>query len=165
MRYLILITVMMLSFSLSAQRGGERGKRGEKIEQQRIAYITTELDLTVNEAQNFWPLYNEYQEAKKEIRDDKMHEKKVEDMTKAESREMLTYALESKKRKLDLEIQFINKLENVISANKRLKLIHLEKEFKKKVLKRFQKRIKRDEKRYKKMEMKKDRIENREEEK
>ena len=60
MRYLLLITTMMLTISLSAQRGGERAERGEQIEQQRIAFITTELDLSVEEAQTFWPLYNDY---------------------------------------------------------------------------------------------------------
>lgn len=152
MRYLILVTTLLFTVSLSAQRGGERGKRGEKIEQQRVAFITSELDLTVEEAQAFWPLYNEYQEAKKEFRDDKMQDKKIEDLSEAESKEMLAYALETKKRNLDLETRFMNRLENVLSANKRLKLILLEREFKKKILKRFQKRIERGEKQYRKLD-------------
>ena len=151
MRYLLLITALLFTVNLSAQRGGEKGKRGEKIEQQRIAFITTELDLTVEEAQDFWPLYNEYTDAKKEIKEDKMGEKKIEDMTEEESKQMLTYALETKKKNLDLEIRFMNRLEDVLSANKRLKLIRLEREFKKKILKRYQKRIKRGEKQYRKL--------------
>jgi len=150
MKYLLLITTMMFTLSTSAQRGGERGSRGDKIEQQRIAFITTELDLSVEEAQAFWPLYNEYTEAKKEIRDDKMHEKKIEELSEEESKQMLMYAMESKKRNLDLETRFMTKLENVLSANKRLKLIRLEREFKKKIIKRYQKRIKRGEKQYRK---------------
>ncbi len=156
MRYLLLISTLFIAINLSAQRGGERGNRGEKIEQQRIAFITTELDLTVDEAQAFWPLYNEYSEAKNAIKDDKVLDKKIEDMTEQESKQMLTYAMESKRRSLDLETKFMNSLENVLSANKRLKLIRLEREFKKKILKRYQKRLKRGEKQYRRLDKKKE---------
>lgn len=150
MRHLLLITALLFTVSISAQRGGDKGNRGEKIEQQRIAFITTELDLTVEEAQNFWPLYNEYNDAKKQFKEGKMDEKNIDDMTEEESRQMLAYAMETKKKNLDLEMRFMNSLENVLPANKRLKLIRLEREFKKKIIKRFQKRIKRGEKQYRK---------------
>ena len=67
MRYLLLTATLMFTINLSAQREGKRAERIEKIEQQRIAFITTDLDLSVEEAQAFWPLYNDYQSMKKEI--------------------------------------------------------------------------------------------------
>lgn len=144
MKYLLLITTMMLTISLSAQR--ERGERGEKIEQQRIAFITTELDLSVEEAQTFWPLYNDYQNSKKEAGQDRKVEKKVDDMTEDESRLILSQAMDAKRKHTDLEIEFMNKLETVLPAKKRLKLLGAEREFKKSVLKRYKKRMKRGEK-------------------
>ena len=150
MRYLLLITTMIFTISLSAQREGERAERGEKIEQQRIAFITTELDLSVEEAQAFWPLYNDYQSAKKEIGTDRKAENRIDDMTEEESRIMLSRAMEAKREYTNLEIEFMNKLERVLSAKKRLKLVRTEREFKKSVLKRYKKRMKRGEKREKK---------------
>ena len=146
MRYLMLITAMIFTISLSAQRGGERGKRGEKIEQQRIAFITTELDLSVEEGQSFWPIYNDYQKTKKEIDPDRKSQKKVENMTEDEVRTVLSNAIDNKRNRVELEIQFMNDLERVLPAKKRLKLIRLEREFKKRVLKRYQKRFRRGEK-------------------
>ncbi len=35
--------------------------RGERIEQLKIAFLTRQIDLTVEEAARFWPLYNAYQ--------------------------------------------------------------------------------------------------------
>lgn len=150
MRYLLLITTMMLTISLSAQRGGERAERGEQIEQQRIAFITTELDLSVEEAQTFWPLYNDYQRAKKEIGMDRKAENRIDDMTEEESRIMLSQAMEAKRKHIDLEVEFMNKLERVLTAKKRLKLVRTEREFKKHVLKRYKKRMKKGEKMEKK---------------
>ena len=159
MRYLLLLTTTMLTLSLSAQRGGERGSRGEKIQQQRIAFITTELDLSVEEAQTFWPLYNDYQDAKKEIGPDRKTQKKIEDMTEEESRLVLSQSMDAKSKQVELEIEFMNKLERVLPAKKRLKLIRLEREFKKTVLKRYQKRLKRGDKQYEKQEKMKERKE------
>lgn len=147
MRYLLLITTMMLAISLSAQkRVGEKGKRGKKIEQQRIAFITTELDLSVEEAQVFWPIYNDYQNSKKEIGKNRKSENQIDDLTEEESQLKLSQAMEAKRRHVDSEIEFMSKLENVLSAKKRLKLVRIEREFKKTVLKRYQKRMKRGQK-------------------
>lgn len=35
-------------------------KQQEKIEALKVAFITKELDLTADEAQKFWPVYNQY---------------------------------------------------------------------------------------------------------
>ena len=41
-------------------------KKREKIEIEKIAYITKALDLSSEEAQVFWPLYNKYSDKKNE---------------------------------------------------------------------------------------------------
>tara|TARA_B110000037_G_scaffold17700_2_gene18380 strand:- start:6271 stop:6783 length:513 start_codon:yes stop_codon:yes gene_type:complete len=141
MRYLLLIMTLMLTINLSAQRGGERAERRGKIEQQRIAFITTKLDFSVEEAQTFWPLYNDYQGAKKEIGRDLKAENRIDDMTEEESRIMLSQAMEVKKKYTNLEIEFMNSLERVLSAKKRIKLVRAEREFKKFILKRYERRM------------------------
>ncbi len=143
MRYFLLITTMLFTLSLSAQRGGERVKRGDKIEQQRVVYITTQLDLSVEESQTFWPIYNEYQNAKKEIETERRSEKKIDELTEDEARLMLSTAIEAKRKRLDLEVEFMNNLEQVLPVKKRLKLVKVEREFKRFVLNRYKKRMKR----------------------
>ena len=142
MRYLLLIATLMFTINLSAQREGKRAERIEKIEQQRIAFITTDLDLSVEEAQAFWPLYNDYQSMKKEIwTERKVETEKIFDMTDEESRIMLSQVMDAKRRHINLEIEFMNKLDRVLSAKKRLKLIRAEREFKQFILKRYEKRM------------------------
>jgi len=39
----------------------------EQLESQKVAFFTQQLNLTVEEAQVFWPLYNEYQQKEDEL--------------------------------------------------------------------------------------------------
>ena len=59
MRKLLLILFLFISsaYICSAQDGN---KDKEKIEAVRTAYITNQLNLTPEEAQKFWPIYNRY---------------------------------------------------------------------------------------------------------
>lgn len=69
MKRLLLIAGIITSLSLTgkAQDNQEESKPGDgsKLEAVKIAYITRKLDLSTEEAQKFWPAYNEYM---KEIR-------------------------------------------------------------------------------------------------
>lgn len=49
-------------------------EKREKIELYKIQYITEKLNLTSNEAQVFWPIYNEHQKAVKAIFDARMQD-------------------------------------------------------------------------------------------
>ncbi|MFN5319693.1 MAG: hypothetical protein ACK5CY_12710 [Bacteroidia bacterium] len=58
----ILFTLLVTGI-LSAQPGrkGERGERiKERIRAERVAFLTERLDLTSDQAQKFWPIYNEH---------------------------------------------------------------------------------------------------------
>ncbi|MCA1750616.1 MAG: hypothetical protein ABR572_09925 [Cryomorphaceae bacterium] len=45
----------------------------ERIESQKVAYITDKLELTPEEAKGFWPVYNEYQTQKERFREENEH--------------------------------------------------------------------------------------------
>ena len=62
--YILTISLLLVSGISTAQPGS--GK--EKIESLKIAFITKRLDLTSKEAQQFWPLYNEYNDKIKAIK-------------------------------------------------------------------------------------------------
>jgi hypothetical protein len=52
--------LISLAGNLHAQpRGRMDGERREKVEAMKIAFITKRLDLTSEEAQKFWPVYNQ----------------------------------------------------------------------------------------------------------
>lgn len=62
------LLALAVSFSAMAQKsGGERkGEGHERFEAEKVAYITQQLSLTVEEAQVFWPVYNQAQKEQRE---------------------------------------------------------------------------------------------------
>jgi hypothetical protein len=64
MKKIILIIVMALGISAVslAQDDNDAGQKGagSRIEALKIAYLTKKLNLSTEEAQKFWPIYNEY---------------------------------------------------------------------------------------------------------
>jgi hypothetical protein len=62
MKKIILIIVMALGISAVslAQDDDGGGQKGGRIEALKIAYLTKKLNLSTEEAQKFWPIYNEY---------------------------------------------------------------------------------------------------------
>ena len=63
------LLIIFLSFSVlsMAQKGEKRKEIKDKIESQKIAFITQKLSLTSDEAKVFWPIYNEYKTKKEAI--------------------------------------------------------------------------------------------------
>lgn len=63
-RIFVVASVLMLStFSISKAFSDEWR---EKIRSEKVGFLTTELSLTTDEAQRFWPLYNEASKAREE---------------------------------------------------------------------------------------------------
>lgn len=59
-----LISVLLLagSFTVSAQPGGGEDWK-QRMQSEKIAFLTMEIGLTPEEAQNFWPIYNQISES------------------------------------------------------------------------------------------------------
>jgi hypothetical protein len=70
MKKLYLIITMMLAFGFGtyAQNPRHGGGRPETVEAIKIAYFTRKLNLTPEEAQKFWPVYNQYADELKQLR-------------------------------------------------------------------------------------------------
>ncbi len=80
MKKILLLTLFLLNISYFCY--AQADKRKNNIEAIQIAYLTRELSLSSEEAQKFWPVYNEYRDelvsVRKEIRNDEvLFEEKV----------------------------------------------------------------------------------------
>jgi hypothetical protein len=58
-KYLLIIS-LLLGFTIAGMSQDEDKKDGGRIEALKIAYLTRKLNLTTEEAQKFWPVYNKY---------------------------------------------------------------------------------------------------------
>lgn len=66
-----LFTIMIMLFSVAgaaiAQEQQPDLKQEEKIQTLEIAFISRKLNLTTDEAQKFWPVYNEYKRDMRQV--------------------------------------------------------------------------------------------------
>ena len=60
MKHLILTTLFVGLAAIAALAQVDPDERSEKVQAIRVAVFTQVLDLTPEEAQNFWPLYNAF---------------------------------------------------------------------------------------------------------
>jgi hypothetical protein len=72
MKRLLLLVSFAFSFLIGVAQNGNR------LEALKIAYITKRLDLSPEEAQKFWPIYNQYAEELKRARQDAIRNSKSE---------------------------------------------------------------------------------------
>ncbi|MBN8578341.1 MAG: hypothetical protein J0L66_15455 [Cytophagales bacterium] len=106
-------------------------KAVEKINALRIAYISDKLGLTTQQAEKFWPVYREYSDKRRELRQELVEARKQikpgQDTGKDEA--FVKLGLDLKQRELDLEKTYSDRLLKVITAQQILNLRKAEGEF------------------------------------
>jgi Spy/CpxP family protein refolding chaperone len=140
---IIFCLAFILVVSAEAQKG--KGAFKEKIESYRIAFITERLDLTPEESQKFWPVYNQYHDQLDKIRDEKQKKKSLDLMADAEVEQYITARLDVEQKELNLKKEYVQKFRQVLSARKVALLQDSEKEFRQEILKRAKARKKMEE--------------------
>lgn len=130
----LLYILFFISISLSTfSQGGKK----EKIEALRVAFITQQLNLTSDESQKFWPVYNEYQDkARAARREFKTTTNSF--TTDKEAQEFLDAELLFKQRELNLYKEYYDKFKKILPLKKVAMLRQAEEEFKKELLKQLQ---------------------------
>lgn len=115
----------------------------EQIKAEKIGFITQKLDLTVEEAQVFWPVYNQYEKtgavAGKNLRKamKAMNAKEEEALTDKEMNERINVYLKAKKEYDSVLADFNKEFLKVLPATKVAKLYVAEEQFKKVVFDKY----------------------------
>jgi hypothetical protein len=117
--------------------------RRNKIETLKRAYISEKLELTVAEAEKFWPIYNEFDVSKSANRKEmRKLNKKLKEGT-ATDKEVLSLIDEinlKRKTEIDLEAKFIRDVMPVLGAKKVMKLTQVQKDFQRELMKKIKER-------------------------
>ncbi len=123
----------------------------EKIQAARIALITERLGLTPEQAEKFWPMYNEFDQKRRELRQEYTREKAKLDMntaTEEQKKALLDFGLQLKERNLNLERNYSDRMLSIITADQIISLRKAEDDFRKMVLEQIrQRRMDRQERR------------------
>ncbi len=140
----ILITLILSNLILAASaQPGQRVR--DKIEAQKVAFITERLNLSVEEAQKFWPLYNEFNDKRNKIlqqRQEKIRNYRFnkEQMTEGEIEEAGDYWIESKLLEAKLSKQYHLKFKAILPNQKVIEFYQAEVEFKSWLVKKIRER-------------------------
>ena len=122
-----------------------QGPVRDRIKTLKVAFITERVGLTSEEAQQFWPIYNEHEDNLKEIRRKERAELEVniaraQDLSNTDSERLLDRLLELQFEKQKVDQEFLSRLRTVIPAKKVLLLVKAEEDFKRQMIQEFRKR-------------------------
>lgn len=137
---LLYLLLLFLAMPAWAQKGGKSYNKA-KLESAKVAFITKRLDLSPNQAEKFWPLYNQHYENKKKLMRGIYGLVRTgdEEITNSKARELIDKKFEIEQEILDLEKAFLKEIIQVISPVQALKLGEVNRDFTKHIY-RMQKR-------------------------
>jgi hypothetical protein len=147
MKKFILIFALMAgtSYFSFAQPGPGNRPGKEKVDAMKIGFITDYLNLTSEEAKEFWPVYNKYQDEieqlRKSRRNNLMNDRTdVENMSDAELEKLVDSEIIFHQSELDIQKKYHPQFKKVLPMIKVAKLYRAEESFKKKLLEMIRER-------------------------
>jgi len=139
------LSLIMLYSSLvfsQVHRGEKSPEMRAKIEAQKISYISQQLDISPEEAQQFWPLYNEMSKKREAFHVEfrqliRSIKGKSENLSEDELIKISDRMPELKVEKAKMEREYHYKFKKVLSAKQILDLHLAEKQFQNMLLRRI----------------------------
>lgn len=142
----IFLSVLLL-FPLAIFAQDKQQDRKDKVETMHIAYLTQKLDLTTDEAEKFWPVYNQYKADMDQLRKQRMDNveavKKaggIDNMSDEDVKKLIAAETDIETRQLELRKQYVAKFQQVIPIRKVAKFFVAEDGFKRYLLNQLSKR-------------------------
>lgn len=128
--------------------GWSQGRHGERIKAFKTGYLTQELDLSPSEAEQFWPIYNDFEKRIFELRVERRKEEreKIESMggpealSEKEAREFLANLLENEEDVLKSKKELYKSLDKILPPAKLLRLYKAESDFNRRLLSEFRRK-------------------------
>ncbi len=149
-RITLLCIIPLLSIPFAAAQEDDMpppsGERMKEIKAQKSAYITSRLELTPEEAQLFWPIYNEMDEKRETLRREMRDLRKGgrdnnTAMTETEATALIDKSLANRQKEIDLEKAYSERFKKNIGAVKTVQLHKAEHDFNREVLRKFRERM------------------------
>lgn len=144
MKWFVLTLLSLSWMQLSAQPGDfPDEKRREKIDALKRAYISDKLELTVAEAEKFWPVYNEFDQKKTEIKKaiNKSYKSVKEGgKTEKEVTQSIDFLTAKRKEEAELDAKFLKDCLPILGPDKVVRLAGLQKEFQKELVQKIKER-------------------------
>lgn len=131
-----ILTIFSSSAAMAQDKKG-KGDKKEKIKELRKKYYNEKLSLSDAEQKAFWPLYDEYKQKEKALRDSFKAKYKPNDvifMDDKKAEEFLNATIKLNDDQNNLFKEYISKFKKVLPVKKVAMLPMVEREFKKEIL-------------------------------
>jgi Spy/CpxP family protein refolding chaperone len=115
------------------------GGRVSQLDNAKIAFITSHVSLTQDQAQRFWPLYNEFTGKRRELnRATRLVRRDAANpnLSDAQLRDSFRQEFALRQDQLNLDKEYFEKLQKVLTLRQVAQLFEAERDFTKEVLKR-----------------------------
>ena len=122
-KYLLMLFIMLGSFAVVKAQDGD-DTRAEKIKSLKIAFITQKLQLSADEAQKFWPIYDQYEN----------------DINRLRSENKNSTVIDKEEKLLNIRKKYLGSFEKVIGPQRVNKLFTAEKDFRSILIQRLKNR-------------------------
>jgi len=140
-----ILTLLLILSSLSVFSQKNKEQRQERIRTLKVGFLTERLDLSSEEAQGFWPIYNAFDIEIEALRSNEFmafrtYRKGSESLTDEQAQNILNTILEVQQKRMSQKTSLANELKGVISIKKVLALFKAEEDFKRQLLRELRKR-------------------------
>lgn len=143
----IIALVLLVTSSALAQGPGFNRQNREQIKAARIAFLTNRLELDTEQAQVFWPIFNEYEAEKGELIKKYNKQKRAlvgtdgfRNMSEENASKMLDIYFSQKEAELALEKKYIQRFKEVLKPRQAWAMVRFEGDFRRTVLDKMMKR-------------------------
>lgn len=134
-----------VSVANAQEPGGRAEERREDIEAMKIAFLTRRLNLTPDEAKKFWPVYNQFSDELKSIRENRNKaardtRENLDNLSDKEIEKMVDGEIAFRQQELDLLKKYNGQFKQSLPMKKVAQLYRAEEDFKKELLERIKER-------------------------
>lgn len=136
------VKILSIFILLSLISFGQQNKK-DRIKALKTAYITEKLNLSADEAEKFWPIYNAYSNENKALKKQLFGNKRknnFQDLSDKQANEKLREIMEIENKLHQNKVNLYINLKKVISSKKILLLIRAEKSFNRKLLQQLKRK-------------------------
>lgn len=125
----------------------QENEKHEKIRQLKIAFITSEINLSAEDAAKFWPIYNEAENEIHEIKKSSyaayskyIKGKNESEINEADAKKFIEILNENETKIVEIKEKRYHNLGKSISYKKIIRLRKVEEDFKQKLLEQYKKK-------------------------
>lgn len=142
--YLIIVPLFVMSTRFAGAQKNE-GPDFEKFKSQKIAFLTEKMNLSPKEAQNFWPVYNQYEKDRMGLQHQRreLEQKTRDENIKMSDQEIIKITREiaaTFKKEADYASSYNEKFLKLLPPQKVLQLYRAENQFRMHMFDQYRKR-------------------------